>query len=97
MMFMITFHLRSQDPQDRTRFEAAVKKLGNWSNRVPGVFLVESKSSASQIRDFLKQHMGQQDTLFVARISTHWAGRNMGDGFPDWMKRRDFGAFGQSE
>jgi hypothetical protein len=47
--------------------------------------------SASQIRDHLKQFMGNQDAVFVARISSNWAGRNMGKGFPEWVARRDFG------
>lgn len=91
MMFMVSYQLRSTDPAAREAVEAAVKRLGNWSHRIPGVWLVESKSNAPQIRDYLKQHLGAQDSLFVARVTRNWAGRNMGDGFPDWMKRRDFG------
>lgn len=91
MMYMISFHTTSSDPARREAFEAAVKGLGNWSNRMPGVWMLESKSSARMIRDFLAQKVGAQDRLFVARITRNWAGRNMGDGFPDWMKRRDFG------
>lgn len=93
MMYMLTYQLRSTDPAAREKLEGAIKKLGNWSHRMPGVFLVESKANAPQIRDFLKQHLGPSDALFVARITKNWAGRNMGEGFPEWMGRRDFGAF----
>lgn len=93
MMYMISYHLRSDDAVSRENLENAVKKLGNWSRRMPTVWLVESRAAAPQIRDFLKQHLGPQDALFVARISKNWAGRNLGDGFAEWMKRRDFGTF----
>ena len=93
MMYMITFHTTSSDPARREAFEAAVKGLGNWSNRMPGVWLVESKASAPQIRDFLKQHLGPADAFFIARITKNWAGRNLGENFPGWMGRRDFGTF----
>lgn len=95
MMYMLTFQLRAGDTAARESLENAIKKLGNWSNRMPGVWLVESKAAAPQIRDFLKQHLGPSDALFVARISKNWAGRNLGEGFPEWMNRRDFGSFGQ--
>lgn len=93
MMYMLTYQLRSTDPAASTNLDNAIKKLGNWSRRMPGVWLVESKSAAPQIRDYLKQHLGPNDALFVARISKNWAGRNMGEGFPEWMGRRDFGSF----
>ena len=93
MMYMLSFQLRTDDPAAREKVETAIKRLGNWSRRLPDLWLVESRSSAPQIRDFLKQQMGAQDALFVARISKNWAGRNMGAGFPEWMKRRDFGTF----
>lgn len=93
MMYMLTYQLRSTDPAAQTNLDNAIKKLGNWSHRMPGVWLVESKASAPQIRDFLKQHLGPADAFFIARITKNWAGRNMGDGFPEWMGRRDFGTF----
>ena len=33
------------------------------------------------------------DRIFVARVSQNWAGINMGDKFPDWLKSRNFGTF----
>ncbi|NOY25793.1 MAG: hypothetical protein GXP62_07950, partial [Oligoflexia bacterium] len=56
-------------------------------------WMVETNTSARRIRDHLKQSLGDRDRLFVARISRNWAGRNMGEGFPEWMSRRDFGDF----
>ena len=97
MMFMLSYQLRSEDPAALEKLEAAIKKLGNWSQRIPGLWLVESKTNAPQIRDYLKGFMGGTDQLFVARISKNWAGRNMGDGFPEWIQRRDFGAFGSTD
>ncbi len=93
MMFLITFHVENADPIVTERLGAALKTMGNWSNRIPGAWLLESDRSARQIRDHLKQFMGERDRLFVARISRNWAGRNMGTGFPEWMERRKFGDF----
>ena len=50
---------------------------------------------ARRIRDTLKPSLNLEggDRLLVARISRNWAGTNMGQGFPDWMQRREFGQF----
>lgn len=94
MMFLVVLDVRSKDVLVKERVDAAVRTLGNWSNRLEGAWLLESQSlGAGAIRDQLKEHLNEQDRLFVARISRNWAGRNMGQGFPQWMKRRDFGDF----
>ena len=95
MMYMMSFLIRSQDPAVRERLGAAIKLMGNWSNRFPDMWLLEPSRpmNAAQIRDQLRQFLGDTDSVFVARISRNWAGRNMGQNFPEWMNRRDFGTF----
>ena len=94
MMFLIVLDLRSNDPLVRKRIEAAVKTLGNWSNRLTNTWLLETKTeSARSLRDKLGQFTTETDRLFIARVSKNWAGRNMGAGFPEWLQRREFGTF----
>ena len=94
MMFMIVLDTQNEDPVVKAQVEAAIKTMGNWSNRLKNVWLLESKTRAARgIRDHLKQFLGERDRIFVARISRNWAGRNMGQGFPEWMTRREFGTF----
>lgn len=97
MMYLMTFHVQPGEEAGlvRERLAAAIKSMGHWSNRMPDMWLLEPSRplSAAQIRDHLKQFMGPQDAVLVARISRNWAGRNMGAGFPDWMRRREFGTF----
>ena len=97
MVYMITYG--SGDPnvtETLNRLDAGIKALGNWSSRIPGSWILEVRNmNASNIRDRLKQFINDEkgDRLFVARISKNWAGRNMGNGFPDWLKGREFGTF----
>jgi len=93
MMFIITYDVQDNDPIIVERTAAAIKTMGNWSNRLPGCWLLETETSARRIRDHLRQFLGERDRLFVARISRNWAGRNMGQGFPEWVGRREFGDF----
>ena len=97
MVYLITYgQQKEEDKETLNRLDGAIKVLGNWSNRIPNCWLLETNQmNAVHIRDRLKQFISDEngDRLFVARISKNWAGRNMGQGFPDWLKGRDFGQF----
>lgn len=100
MMYMISYINMKDDPQAQARFDAHVKQLGNWANRLAknGVWIVNNpRQSASQIRDSFKPMINPGDRLFVARISRNWAGTNMGDNFPGWIINQDFGKFSEAE
>ena len=96
-MFLINYGPgKNADKDSYNRLDAGVKALGNCSSRIPTTSLLEApRLNATNIRDRLKQFLDDEngDQLFVARISKNWAGRNMGNGFPEWLKRREFGAF----
>jgi hypothetical protein len=97
MMFMVVLENNSS-PVVKERVDAAIRTLGNYSNRLVGtnVWMLESKDrGARALRDHLKQFIDAEkgDRLFVARFSRNWAGTNLGQGFPDWMTRREFGDF----
>ena len=90
MMFVIATALQAAS-EPYTALEAEIRKLGDWSNRLPNAWLVQSRTSALQIRNRLKPHLRIGDRLFVAQLTNRWAGTGMGEGFPEWLKRRDFG------
>ena len=96
MMYLINFGPGEKtDAESIGKLDAGIKALGNWSSRIPNTWLLETGLNAAQIRDRLKQFVSDEngDRIFIARISKNWAGRNMGPGFPDWLKRREFGTF----
>ena len=98
MVFLIIHNPTDKTPEKRlSQIDGAVKAMGSWSDRLDNTWILETKrQNARTIRDQLKQFIPEgEDKLFVARISSHWSGRNMGRGFPDWLKKRDFGTFAQ--
>lgn len=88
-MYFVALHLQGPAEQYESLFNA-IKALGNWSNRIPDCWFLESRASARRIRDTLKPHLKPGDRLFVGQFNQNWAGTGMGEGFPDWMKRRSF-------
>ncbi len=96
MMFLICYGPgNATDTNTQAALDAGIKSLGNWSNRIENQWFLECNMNAANIRDRLKQFLNDEagDKLFVARMSKNWAGRNMGAGFPEWLKRRNFGTF----
>jgi hypothetical protein len=79
-VYLVLLELNGRPAGEYGDLERAIKALGNWSNRMRGMWMVETRFTAAQVRDL----------LFVQRMTTNWAGTNMGDGFSDWMARRKF-------
>jgi len=90
IMMLVAFHV---DPSRLEAFTERLKTLGNWSNRLPDAWLLETNMTPRQVRDALKDRAGAGDRVFVARISRNWAGFGMGETFPAWIGRREFGKF----
>ena len=98
MMFMITFRSRLEEQKQETqaKLDTAISALGPKSaGFFDGVWMLQTNLNAGNIRDVLRGNLEPGDRIFVARISQNWAGINMGDKFPDWLKGRDFGRFVQ--
>ena len=96
MMFMITFRSRLEEKKQETneKLNTAISALGPKSaGFFDGVWMLQSNLNAANIRDVLRSNLEPGDRIFIARISQNWAGINMGDKFPDWLKGRDFGRF----
>lgn len=91
MMYMIVLELNARPADQYPDLDKAIKALGNWSNRMKNMWMVETRFTAAQVRDLLKPTLvAGTDRLFVTRMTTNWAGTGMGDGFQDWMNRRNF-------
>src|SRR4051812_40330470 len=69
-----------------------LKGLGDWSVRVPSLWLVQTPPSPRPIRDAIKPHLLAADRAFVAHFDRNWSAFNMGEGFGEWMARRSFDA-----
>jgi hypothetical protein len=91
MMYFIALRLQGPETEYEQLFNL-IKALGPWSNRLSPTWVVESRYSASAIRDLLKKAIKPGDRVFVGQFVKNWAGTNMGPDFPEWMNRRSFDA-----
>ena len=70
-------------------------RVGLWPMMVTALLVRHVGRKVALEMMMLGEKMPDQ-RLFVARVSENWAGRNMGNGFPEWLKGRKFGTFNAS-
>ena len=74
------------DPgQDYEDMHEAIKEFGAWWHHLESTWLVDTSSSASEIRDKLKQHIDSNDELLVTRLSGSWASWGIDDSGNEWL------------
>lgn len=55
----------------------AIKSLGKWARVVESTWIVVSEKSCVEVRDYLLEHMDDDDQLFVTKSSGVGAWRNV--------------------
>lgn len=74
------------DPgQDYNDLHEAIKDYGTWWHHLESTWIVNTSSSASDIRDDLKGHIDSNDELLVTRLSGGWASTGIDDDGADWL------------
>ncbi len=65
---------------------SAIKDIGGWWRHTTSSWIVTSNSKATDIRDTLKEHIDENDTLIVAKLSGEAAWANIGKNGSEWLK-----------
>lgn len=74
------------DPgQDYEEMHEAIKEFGAWWHHLESTWLVDTSSSASNIRDELKQYLDSNDELLVTRLSGSWSSWGINDSGNEWL------------
>lgn len=87
MVYLITYDLN--DPgQDYDDLYDAIKQLASsWIHPLDSTWFIKSSSSASDIRDRLKDVLDESDKVIVMRASGEWA-TNFKDDDTEWLKEK---------
>lgn len=87
-VYALTYDLHKPD-QDYEDLIQAIKSLGGYSHRFDSFWLVETSSTATEIRDNLQKYLDSNDSLFVIKTIKHWSSWNLAEGGVDWLKSDD--------
>lgn len=82
-VYLVTYDLNSPG-QNYERLYEAIKQY-QYCKGLESVWFISSNSSASAIRDYLRQHIDGNDKLFVSSLGG-WASWNVN--CADWIKQR---------
>jgi hypothetical protein len=88
MMHVVGYDLVSPNDtsEDYATIIDAIKTLfGGWCHIEKSVWLVNTNSTSTDIRETLKPYLHAGDILFVAKLSGEWASWNFGDERNNWI------------
>jgi hypothetical protein len=86
-VYSINYDLHSPG-QEYEDMHEAIKGFGAWWHHLESTWLVDTSSSASDIRDELKQYLDSNDELLVTRLSGNWASWGIKDSGNEWLHDR---------
>jgi hypothetical protein len=93
MIQLVAYDLTTPNdtPENYERIISAIKsRFNSWCRIEQSVWLVDSSSDSSSVRETLKPFMHDGDVLFVAKLERDWASWNFGDRRNNWLKARSF-------
>ena len=81
--YIINYDLRKQRNYDA--LYTAIKSYGTWAKVLESCWAIVTTQSATQVRDYLAQHMDSDDGLFVVKTAgvAAWRNVNCSD---QWLK-----------
>ncbi|PIZ73857.1 CRISPR-associated protein Cas2 [Candidatus Peregrinibacteria bacterium CG_4_10_14_0_2_um_filter_43_11] len=75
--YIITYDLKNSDANDYSELFEAIKSYKTWAHINESVWAIVTEEKAKIIRDFLKEKMDSEDSLFVVKSGTEAAWSNV--------------------
>jgi hypothetical protein len=84
-IYAVTYDLMAPK-QDYEKLFVILKSFTSYSKEFDSFWLIESKQSASDIRDLIKTTLDEDDKLFVIKVEKSWASTRISDKMVNWLK-----------
>ena len=87
MVFIVSYDLQMPGQKYEELIEL-IKKEGSWARLGGSAYLIESNSSATELRDRYKTVLDGNDKLYVGQVKTPAAWTGMTEGVSKWIKKK---------
>ena len=87
MVYIVCFDL-IQPGQKFDQLLQLIKQDGKWARLGRTAYLIDSESSAVELRDRFKVALDGNDKIYVGHVSTPAAWTGMSDGVSQWIKNK---------
>lgn len=84
-IYCVSYDLRQPD-RNYEDLVTGLKSFGTWWHQSGSVWLIVSSKKASDIREYLKQFIDENDKLFVIRVTNNWAGYGFSHREYNWLR-----------
>ena len=85
-VYQVSYDLRKQRNYDA--LYERIKSYGSWCHALESSWVIVTTQSASQIRDYLKGAMDQDDGLLVTRLQGEAAWYGLDGERSNWLKQQ---------
>lgn len=82
--YIISYDLHKD--RDYDSIHNAIKSYKTYANVLKSLWVIKSDQKATEVRDYLSQHIDGDDSLFVDEIARNAAWRNLHPDVTDWLK-----------
>lgn len=86
VIYCISYDLR-QPGRNYDELISAIKGFGTWWHQTESVWFIKSEKYSSDIRDYLKQYIDNNDKIFVIKVDNNWAGVGFSKEEYDWLRK----------
>jgi hypothetical protein len=84
-IYVIGYDIHPKQGETYTNLIEAIKSLGNWWHCLDSTWLISSNLTVTHIRDFLWQHMRQDDQLLVLTYTRDAAWNGFSEECSTWL------------
>jgi hypothetical protein len=85
-VYMVGYDLNNPG-KDYGELIAAIKGYGTWWHHLDSTWLIVTEQTTTEVRDYVKQFMDQNDELLVTKLSGAWATANIPKSGNDWLQK----------
>lgn len=88
-VYIVTYDLRKEaSSEDYDKLISLIKEGGVWACLGGSSYLIESNSTAVELRDKFKQALDSDDMLYVGKVSAPAAWRGYSEQVSQWIKEK---------
>lgn len=84
--YLVSYDLRKPGRNYETLYKA-LKSYEAWAHPLESVWVLETRRSATEIRDHLGAHVDGNDQLLVTGLTVEWASYNLATEQTNWLQR----------
>ncbi len=88
-LYMICYDLNAPNQNYNLLYDA-IRSYGAWWHHLDSLWIIKTQSTATEIRDNLRQFIDSNDSLLVTHFGSSWASAGMPKKATEWLRKNAY-------